>query len=1528
MYRIDSIATLLQKHLLKKLKQSALWIGLGAGSLFAGQLPSPLAPPALPDANVTANHTVKKPAEPSSWIVVLAGEPLAAKQGKQTQAKSAAGHTQAVSEHKQQLQSIRDRFLAGAAQSGRRGKSATAAIQPTQTFETLVHGVVMKGNRADADHWAKQAEVLGVYPNRRLQLAPVEQREAAQAKTAAAKVAFDGDGQVIAILDTGIDYNHPDLGGGFGPDYKVIGGYDFIDNDADPMDEHYHGTHVAGIAAADGGMQGMAPRAKLLAYRVLDAYGFGSDASLIAGLEAAVDPDGDPSTDDGADVINISLGGPGSADDPASLAVDYAVATGAVVVVAAGNDGPNTWSIGSPGAARDAVTVGAVNPLGALTWYSSFGPAEPDVPKPDISALGDIESTVPGGGYLFESGTSMAAPAVAGAAALLRQAHPDLDPIAVKTLLQAGADPIDGLPFYQQGSGILNIEKSLQTTVSADTGLINFGRLNHAVDNLTQTRALVFTNRGEEPVSIAIPSLPQENGLAVTIAPSQLEVAPGEQATFTVTVDIDNATWPYLRDQAWFDERRLTVNIGDQVQQLTLTASKFLTFSVSAAQPELGYFNYALVNEAGHTVTANFLQIGRKYRVEPGYWDLLVSGFGYADTGVQRTYFQNFKETLSDDHQFLFDADLCRIPFEQTIIGFDGKPITIDVRNRIASVNGRSTPDFGGIIREVLNPWEEREILFSNWPVNHDLFLHETVSLGGNRIVVLPTTVSGREDGRMPVYDVRKMAKVELDLDMANSEELFNRNHLSMVIMDNQGGWLHAQGIYRESVDPNFEFNPNQSQGNQKVTLYLPGPDQTWLAQSRPEPVQHLTYMFQTNIASFPQQSTDHFTPYFTVNDDLQLIKTRFTQRWATEKTDERITNQFTHNRLSLFPTWGMYLTNNGLDYLYSIRQNTGTIKNAAGFPVRVAHHTKYEKDGVLLGTSETFYQLVNPEPGAYRITVSGMPYTYAGGKDLTVTLETQVDENGPELLPAPVLENLTWNGNQGTLFFYDRVAAHNYEQGLSDIQPTGFDPRPITVEAAVRPIDGETWTPLAVNPRGDQPGVFTFTAPTPALGETLSLRVRATDPNGDRMTYESPAYFQRGVVQELPASIGENDRFGLLTLTNHGEAATETILIATDADGREQRRSIRLHAGAVKPLLPAALFSEMRNYRLRLLTDSDAVTMAFKNGFAENKSDLAGQDRTQLSQGQSFLNLLYNADAVLELNTLFPAGLPQQTSTVLVSLWDGEGRQTEATVELVEGRPTGTRLSDLFPDYTNEGPISLRLVSNEGHKLHAGLRDGKKWINGVADQFGWDNRRFYLVPAHKNKDGAALTLLNRRYTQMQFQLRAVSLENGEVWAYDQDLLPGMTTLALSEMVPFTGAYHLEIRNFHNHIHSAVILGEGDNRVRVPAVDGLDLGSHLTFDGFSMLKDTRLMVNAPDSTVDSEVVVSMTDLFGRPVEKVFTLKAGKPLMIRTPDLLRLGFPQIDGTRLTLRAPENVNLWAYGIEGGLFKKLKVTTARRR
>ena len=160
---------------------------------------------------------------------------------------------------------------------------------------------------------------------------------------------MNGDGIKIAVIDTGVDFNHPDLFG-WGPNGKVIGGHNFVQPNQLPIDNNGHGTKVAGIIAADGNILGVANKAKILAYKVSED-GEGVSSELISGaIEKAIE--------DEADIINISLG-VNRTNSKIDNAVNHALDNGIFVVTAAGNDGPELETIGSPGRNYESLTVGA-----------------------------------------------------------------------------------------------------------------------------------------------------------------------------------------------------------------------------------------------------------------------------------------------------------------------------------------------------------------------------------------------------------------------------------------------------------------------------------------------------------------------------------------------------------------------------------------------------------------------------------------------------------------------------------------------------------------------------------------------------------------------------------------------------------------------------------------------------------------------------------------------------------------------------------------------------------------------------------------------------------------------------------------------------------------------------------------------------------------------------------------------------------------------------------------------------------------
>ncbi len=457
-----------------------------------------------------------------------------------------------------------------------------------------------------------------------------------------------GKGVKIGVIDTGVDYSHRDLKGNY------RGGRDVVDGDTDPMETKglfgqntLHGTHVAGIIAANGQMKGVAPGASIYAYRALGPGGSGTSEQIIAAIERAIA--------DKVDIINLSLGtnvnGP---DLPLSLALNKAVEHGITAVTSSGNSGPNIWTVGTPGTASKAISVGASTPTlqipyimdrsggkiklelmqGSVPWdlnreyelvsggfgkteelenargkivllergiltfsekvknaaeagavaaiifnntngpllgnleqvspipimgitkiegkrllqeikegnahvrttiaeerdelaaFSSRGPVTDSWEiKPDVLAPGvAIQSTVPGG-YIPMQGTSMAAPHVAGACALIKEAHPDWNPEQIKAALMNYAKPLartNGELYrtYEQGAGRIQLKESLEAEVIAYPASLQFGRFQQDDTQHVHKATITIENISghEQSISFSIPK--HEPGIKWHIPPS------------------------------------------------------------------------------------------------------------------------------------------------------------------------------------------------------------------------------------------------------------------------------------------------------------------------------------------------------------------------------------------------------------------------------------------------------------------------------------------------------------------------------------------------------------------------------------------------------------------------------------------------------------------------------------------------------------------------------------------------------------------------------------------------------------------------------------------------------------------------------------------------------------------------------------------------------------------------------------------------------------------------------------------------
>ena len=244
----------------------------------------------------------------------------------------------------------------------------------------------------------------------------------------------------VAVVDTGVDYNHEDLAG------TVIKGYDFVNNDNDPKDDQGHGTHVAGTVAAtinnNKGVVGVGPNVKILAVKVLNSAGSGTWSQVANGIIYAADH--------GARVINLSLGGP-SPSQTVQNAVNYAWNKGVLVACAAGNSGAG--APGYPAAYPSCLAVAATDQNDQRASFSQFAPN--GVAAPGVGIL----STTMGNTYGNKSGTSMATPHVAGLAGLLFGQNPNRTNARVRQILLATTDPA-GVPA-QLGAGRINASKAV-----------------------------------------------------------------------------------------------------------------------------------------------------------------------------------------------------------------------------------------------------------------------------------------------------------------------------------------------------------------------------------------------------------------------------------------------------------------------------------------------------------------------------------------------------------------------------------------------------------------------------------------------------------------------------------------------------------------------------------------------------------------------------------------------------------------------------------------------------------------------------------------------------------------------------------------------------------------------------------------------------------------------------------------------------------------------------------------------------------
>ncbi|MCW3816903.1 S8 family serine peptidase [Micromonospora sp. DR5-3] len=388
---------------------------------------------------------------------------------------------------------------------------------------------------------------------------------------------FNGAGVKVAVLDTGYDAGHPDLAG------RVVAAKNFtFSRDAD--DRQGHGTHTASTvggsgAASAGRYAGESPGADLLIGKVLGDDGYGQDSWIIAGMQWAVDQ--------GAKVVSMSLGDASSTacKGPTVDAVKL-LSDRALFVIAAGNSGAR-GSVSTPGCAPEALAVAAVDRDGATAAFSSRGPAVGEhYAKPDISAPGvDVVAARAGGrgerAYTTMSGTSMATPHVAGAAAILAQASPGLTPTQLKNTLISAVGKT-GAPVMEQGAGPLDVDRAVGEQVTGP-GTTSLGEYDWPhVDQSPQTTPITLTNSGDSTRTYHLDldvrgddGSRAPNG-TVELGVRQVTVPPHGAATIPVTAEPDPHKQPSDAAYGLFTGRIVATVDGGRRGRVTAPVSLWL----------------------------------------------------------------------------------------------------------------------------------------------------------------------------------------------------------------------------------------------------------------------------------------------------------------------------------------------------------------------------------------------------------------------------------------------------------------------------------------------------------------------------------------------------------------------------------------------------------------------------------------------------------------------------------------------------------------------------------------------------------------------------------------------------------------------------------------------------------------------------------------------------------------------------------------------------------------------------------------
>ncbi|CAM2007711.1 S8 family peptidase [Acanthopleuribacter pedis] len=1423
---------------------------------------------------LSAQFTKDQPGA-DGWLVQLEGAPLA-----RHLKHAPARNKKAALDQRAHLAGIRQQVLGNL-------KQADVAFVEKQRYETLIHAVAIEADAATAARIRDLPGVIAVSPNQRRHVRPtaITRMAAPAQQTKETPDTNRGEGRVIAIIDTGVDYSHPDLGGGFGPEFKVIGGYDFVDNDSDPMDGHWHGTHVAGIAAGDGQVKGIAPKAKLLAYRVLGPFG-GLDTDIIAALERAADPDQNPLTDDAADVVNLSLGGPGHADDILSKAVDAAVEIGMVVVVAAGNNGNQRYRVDSPGSARLAVTVAALDQAGAVAGYSSFGPGRPQIAKPDLAALGTLTSTMPGNQYGEASGTSMASPAVAGAAAAILQRFPDFTPEQVKQRLMTTSEPVGDAPFYAAGSGALRLDAVLNNRLQVESTRTYLGRINQKTASWQQGVSLRITNHAEEAHTVTLsPRAQRPLGVSVTATLSEttLRLGPGETETVTATITVDNRRGEYSRKHGWFFQLPIQVSTDGQNQRVALFADKYLKVDLVPKD------NQSIILHAGTigedlSPDEDFFG-SQDLFAEPGPQSILVHASAFVGQNATRDYVWYKEIEVENDTRITFDPADCTNTWSPRFIGLDGREQTFTHQNLLVHHLAYPRPR-GGALHDTNNKFPQ-EVRTTDLPAYLDLTAMALVDLGANRVALMGAPLRNFGDEPSPVFDVRDFVKIPVDLDLAAAADA---SSLYLEVNSDRGHWFFGNRIIQPIPDPEGDPREHHLKGRQNLELYVPADWSSLLPRRKGNEAQHLGFWLSTESVR-NGVSGGSITPIYQVTEKGTLLAHRRRgpeDVWPlTEGTPRTRINLNGGNPI---PHLGLAFDPDRLRLVLDSLRFADMAVNSDGIGAGAAFQITVIRDDRVLVDQENLWAVLERAtdwgPGDYEIhlTIGGASARY----------RARYDGETRHHAASPVVGRAAYSDGRLTLDFLDR-ATHQ-----PDDPDFTFDETNLVVAVAAR-RGGETdWQPLDITRDPNQVGRYHCQPPVPALDQRIDLQVTALDPRtGGETELIVPGYLHRGHATLIPWVVN-NERFQNQLAFFNGTDQTQTVQLTAAADsGETRRRTIILPAHSLQTPSPQHLFPGLDRYSLRMVAEDINVRCAFttRNHNAA-PAQTTGLPENQWSPELTFGYLARDLIPALVLTAPAQTGTTPDDERVDLVLSGAGGEIGRHSLTLTEGRPGAFTLAQFFDADRFETTMHLRATTESGAPLAGtvfsfneqrapAMATALSWRTGVATE--------QLIPWVVANDRwvSEITLVNRGPRMAKAVFTAYPSEDTAPITITRPIERGLTVLHAADLFPFGKGYTLTLQGLHGDLDVTYTTLATNNRglpspSMTTAVKDEERGPILDFALVPRHGFSAMVVTAPRAETESEVLVTVFRGDGGRLETTRTLSVGRPLVLPLEDFLPLG----------------------------------------